>query len=395
MNRPGLVTTTYISGQGRGAPTISAVFRFLSYTPDPNTPPGSRVESTLDPELLVGLDAYTINGASLNSSTLAGGNARDFDTFVLNVQKIRVAAPGSVPPFFEWTNPTNPNIPILSEEFDLRMKTMNGRQTSVPIFLDDAMLNHDGQNVQFDRNLFEFANFDTTENRILSFFSDYVSFDLSNMSVGSRPNLISPEGAGATADMVYFSGDSIALSAVVSGVRVFEVLTPLGHIAGKWNPPVNSGPVQTPFGTYTLLEVDPRVLPVPNAARLVSLIGIWRPYNLMFVDLGDFEMFTVPNSEDRDDQDMVMIQRNGAGNIVNMYFGFVNLSSGQFSAFPIDQVDTGEVGNELVGVVNGLKNSAGGNAGSTADVRSGTFSFTTNPLPGGFPATGRFVVMRK
>jgi hypothetical protein len=298
-------------------------------------------------------------------------------------------------PFVEFGNPTFPNAPILTEEFDLQLKTMSGRHSSVPIFLDDAMLNHDGTDLMFDRGLFELVNYDITENKILSFFSDYVSFDLTAMAAGSRPNLISVEGAGATADTVYFSGDSIAMSAVVGGVRVFEVLTPLGNIAGKWNPPVNTGPITTPFGTYTLLEVDPRVLPIPNAARLVAMIGIWRPYDLMFLDLGAFEMFAIPNSEDRDDQDIVMVQRNGAGQIVNMFFGFANLSTGQFSVFPIDQVDDGAVGNELVGTVSGLLNASGGSTSNPPDVRNGTFTFATSPLPAGFPTTGPFVVMRK
>lgn len=397
MNRPGVITTTFITGQGRAAATISAVFRFITFTPNPNTPSGERVESTLSPELVVGLDAYTHNGASLNSPTLPGTSARSFDTFTLNVQKMRLAAPGSVPPYFDLFNPTNVNAPILNESFAMRLKTMNGRHSGVPIFLEDAMLNHDGVNVQFDRTLFQLANYDVTEQRIIAFFSDYVSFDLSNMATGDRPILLSPEGAGAPADTVYFSGDSIALSADVGGDRVFEILTPQSYVSGVWSPPANSGPVNTSYGTYTLLEVDPQVLPVPNAARLVSLIGIWRPYDLMFQDLGDFEMFTIPNSEDRDDQDVVMIQRNGFGQIVNMYFGVAFLNSGSlsFSVFPINQVDSGSVGNELEGVISGLQNSSGSPTSTPSSVRSGTFTFTTAPLPGGFPATGRFVVMRK
>ncbi len=213
------------------------------------------------------------------------------------------------------------------------------------------------------------------------------------MAAGSRPNLISPEGAGASAGAAYFTGDSIALGATVGSDNVFEVLTPLGHIAGLWRNPTTITPE---FGTYTLLELDPRILP-PDLRRITSLQGIWRTYTDMFLNLGAFEMITLPSSGDTDEQDMVMVQRNGAGAIVNMYFGYVNFTSGNFSAFPIDQVDDGDAGNELVGTVNGFIGSSGASVSATAPtrIRGGNFAFTSAPLPTGFPTSGTFVVFRR
>lgn len=392
MNRPGIIHTTYITGQGREVGSQSAVFRYLTYTP--TTYGANIVETTLNPEVRIALDGYTMNTISLtNASTLPGDDSRSFDTFTLTVQKILQDTGDPLNPFIEFGNPGDPNAPILEQGFPMNLRTFDGRQSSVQIFLDDAMLSHDGLTLNFDQGLFELVNFDPVDNQINGFLSDYLNFDLTAMGAGARPNLISDEAAGATADAVCFSGDAIALSTTVGADKVFEILTPLGHIAGTWRNPTSL----TDFGTYTLLEVDPRVLGVPNAARLTALQGIWRPYTDMFVNLGSFEMITLPNSQDSDDQDMVMVQRNGAGAIVNMYFGYVNLSSGDFSAFPIDQVDDGDASNELVGTVGTFIGANGGSVSSAVPsrIRGGSFTFTSSPLPSGFPTTGNFVVFRR
>lgn len=393
MNRPGIIHTTYISGQGRAVGSQSAVFRYLTYTP--TTYDQTVVETTLSPELRVALDGYTLNTISLtNASTLAGQDSRFFDTFTLTIQKILQETGDPLNPFVEFGNPTDPNAPILEQAFPVALRTFDGRQSTVQVYLDDAMVSHDGVSLNFDQGLFELINFDPTDNRMNGFLSDYLRFDLSAMGAGARPNLISPEGAGATAEAAFFSGDAISLSATVGADNVYEVLTPLGHIAGTWRNPTS----QTPeFGTYTLLEADPRILPIPNAARITALQGIWRNYTDMFLNLGSFQMIALPNREDSDDQDIVILQRNGGGQIVNMYFGFVNYSSGTFSAFPIDQVDDGDASNELVGVVSGFINASGAtvSASTPTRIRGGDFTFASSPLPSGFPASGQFVVFRR
>lgn len=391
MSTPGVIYTTYLSGQGRAPGSQSAQLKRLTYTPLDFAHP---VETVLNPAVLVQLDGYTHNTITLdNAQTLSGQDSRQYDTFTLSIQKILEDTGDPLNPYVEFGNPNDPNAPILEAPFPLKLRTFNGRQSIVQIFVDDAMVHHDGVNLTFDQALFELANFDPTEGKIKGFLSDYLRFDLTSMPAGQRPNLISPEGMGAAAEAVYFSGDSIALGATVGGEKVFEVLTPLGHIAGKWRLPT---PLTPDFGTYTLLEVDPRILPVPNAQRLVALQGVWRNYSDMILNLGTVEMFALPNSDDGDDQDAVMIQRNASGNISAMYFGFVNYTSGQFSLFPIDQVDDGAAGNELVGTVSGLLNATGASvsAATPEKIRSGTFTFTGG-APAGFPSTGRFLVFRK
>lgn len=391
MSSPGVIYTTYLSGQGRAPGSQSAQLKRLTYTPlDFDNP----VETVLNPAVLVQLDGYTHNTITLaNAQTLPGNDSRLYDTFTLSIQKILQDTGDPSNPYVEFGNPNDPNAPILEEPFPLHLRSFNGRQSIVQIFLDDAMVHHDGVSLSFDQALFELANIDPTDGVIKGFLSDYLRFDLTSMPAGQRPNLISPEGMGATADAVYFSGDSIAMSADVGGDRVFEVLTPLGHIAGQWRLPT---PLTPDFGTYTLLEVDPRILPVPNAQRIVSLQGIWRNYSDMILDLGTVEMFALPNSDDSDDQDAVMIQRDGSGAISAMYFGFVNYGTGQFSMFPIDQVDDGAAGNELTGTVSGFLDAGGGSvAGANpTKIRSGTFTFSGG-APAGFPASGRFLVFRK
>lgn len=391
MSNPAVIYTTFLSGQGRAPGSQSAQFKRMTYTPlDFDNP----VETVLNPAILVLLDGYTHNTITIgNAPTLAGQDSRLFDTFTLRIQKILEDTGDPLNPYVEFSNPNDPNAPILDEPFPLRLRTFSGRQSIVQIFIDDAMVHHDGVDLNFDQALFELANIDPDAGEIRGFISDYLRFDLTSMGAGQRPNLISPEGMGASADAVYFSGDAIALSAVVGGERVFEVLTPLGHIAGQWRLPT---PLTPEFGTYTLLEADPRILPVPNAQRLVALQGIWRNYNDMILDLGTVEMFALPNSDDSDDQDAVMIQRDGAGNISAMYFGFVNYSTGDFSMFPIDQVDDGAAGNELVGTVSSFLDASGNsvNAAESTKIRSGTFAFSAG-APAGFPASGRFLVFRK
>lgn len=391
MNRPGIIHTTYISGQGRAIGSQSAVFRYLTYTP--GTFDGTIVETTLSPEVRVALDGYTLNTISLtNASTLAGTDSRFFDTFTLTIQKILQDVGGGS--FVEFSNPTDPNAPILEQSFPLALRTFDGRQSTVQVYIDDAMVSHDGVSLNFDQALFELVNFDPTDNRFNGFLSDYLRFDLSAMGTSARPNLISAQGAGATAEAAFFSGDAISLSATVGPDKVYEVLTPLGHIAGTWRNPTS----QTPeFGTYTLLEADPRILPIPNAARITALQGIWRNYTEMFLNLGSFQMIALPNTEDSGNQDIVILQRNGGGQIVNMYFGFVNYTSGTFSAFPIDQVDDGDASNELVGVVDGFINASGAtvSSGTPSRIRGGNFTFASSPLPSGFPASGQFVVFRR
>lgn len=385
FNQPGRVEATYNSGQGRAVDSPTAVLRRL-YIEDEI----GLVETLLQSEVKIQLDGYTSQSMEVNPP-MTGFSvpiaSRKFGIFPLEVQAIEVEQfDGS---FVRYQN-TN-GSPLLSELFPTRITAMPGRITSLQIFLDDATLNHDGSGVQFDRPRFEGINFDPTEGMIMGFLSDYVMFDITN--VANKPEM----STGGFANRVYFSGDSIALSLdPAQGGSPFEVLTPLlDPIEGLVTPP--NAQFSAP-GQYTLRQIDPRDL--SNIARITALQGIWRPYwdpnptQSLLLNVGAFEVITIPNSTDGAKQEIVMIERNGAGQIVNMHFGEVDFSAGTFAVWPIDQVDTGDGSNEVNGTVTDIVYRAGVPSPTYRDIREGRFAITSGSVPAGYSASGRFVVLR-
>ncbi|MBC8064790.1 MAG: hypothetical protein H7Y17_08170, partial [Chlorobia bacterium] len=268
------------------------------------------------------------------------------------------------------------------------------------------------------------------------FLSDYVMFDISGTPGGDRPLL----SGGGQAGKVYFSGDFVALSSGGSS-GTFEVLTTLGFVNGTFAPVVNlpsPGGTKPPFGTYSLLQADPRDddpsdndFPGLTVAQITALEGTY--YNLADVvgGLETFEMITFPRSQEREVldfnnnpilrelsiQDVVLIKRSG-NTITRMYFGEIDFgdTSGDpatIKAYPIGQVDDGDAMNEIEGTVSGFKD-VNGNAislnSSDEAVRAlaiqkiGSGSFTLQagtdliyggPLPADFPSSGRFLVFRR
>ena len=177
-----------------------------------------------------------------------------------------------------------------------------------------------------------------------------------------------------------------------------EVLTPIAPpIEGLFLPPVilpgGNGP-----GTYTLRQIDPRDL--SNIARITALTGTWKNYiesdpaRSPFLNVGQFECFTFPQSLNQDRHDMVVFARDGSGNITTMYFGEMDFGSNSFAIWPIDQVDDGDASNEVNGTISGLLDVNGSPTINHRHVRSGTFAMTSGTIPSAFQSTGRFIVYR-
>lgn len=383
---PGLINVAYITGQGRapGSPTavIRRVFFSDDLNDDPNDNPDFNVETKLNPERQIGLDAYSLQTIEVNAPIPADRESRAFATFTLEVSKLRVE--DSNGGYREY--PGQNGQPLLSEAFDLKMRAFRGRHTMLPVFLDDAMLNVDPitDTVVFDRAQFEAINYDPTLNKMVAFISDYVAFDISSLNPVDRPDMSS----GSPAERVYFSGDSSAISSAGSS-GPFEVLTPTGFIEGTFSgptPPVN-------LGTYTLVQLDPRDL--SGIAKITSLLGIYREYTSVIGSLGDFEVITFPTSDDDNLQDMVIIQRSGT-TIVNLYFGVVDFQAGTFSAWPIRNLDDASISNEITGSVGVFVDKNGASVGTDwPKIRAGQYVFAPGPdLPPSFPTSGRFIVFR-
>ena len=385
---PGLINVSYITGQGRGrAPdSPSAIIRRIFFidqlNDDPGDDPANNAETVLNPERAIGLDQYSIQTIGVDVPIPSGIENRMFDTFYLQVQRVRVENAGGG--YDEYDMNGNPAV---DESFALSLTTFRGRQTTLPVFIDDAMLNAPGGNITFDRALFEQVNYDPDELKIIAFIGDYLSFDISLMASPDKPIMSS----GAPAARVYFSGDGQALSEAASG-GAFEVLIPTGYLEGTFNDP--APPTNT--GTYTLVQIDPRDL--NGIAKITSLLGSWRTYNQVIGSLGTFEVFALPSSRDDAVQDIVILERNGAGKITNMFFGLVDYSAGILNAWPIRNIDDGVIDNEITGSVSNLVDKNGAGVGTDYNkIREGRFTFDTpDPdLPGTFPLEGRFIVFRR
>lgn len=396
----GRIEVTYNTGQGRAPGSLTAVINRLSLVDDlfPIGDSRNNVDTLLNPERHLGLDAYTSQsisvGVPISLSAFSGPvNGRLFDSFTLDIAWfLEEQFNGSLSVVNGSGGPA-----FLQEVFDANLLALAGRTTSLQIFIDDAMITAPGSGISFDRDLFEAVNLvdDGNGNMVLlGHLADYVVFDITN--VAGKPTMSN----SVPATRVWFSGDAIALSGAVGpGAEYMEVLSPLPPpIEGIFNPPVplpgGIGP-----GTYTLVQGDP--VDISGLAKITALRGTWRNYSdtntaqSAFLNLGTYECFTFPQSLDQDKHDMVVVARNGAGTITNLYFGQMNFGNNSFSIWPINQVDDGDASNELEGSISGLLDRNGSTAATNRHVRSGTFTITTPvPLPSGFAQTGRFIVYR-
>jgi hypothetical protein len=393
------------------------------------------VETILAPERTLLLNGYTHQIINLAVPTL---NSRFFQNYLLEVKQIRVDNGSPFPDVF----PAGGSEPLVSMEFPASIRALPGRVTSVAVRLDDTMFDVNAADPDdiFQEDIFRAANL--VENPVQGvdtlngFLGDYVMFNLSGMATADRPLLSDGNPAGK----VYFSGDFIALSTGgTSGT--FEVLTTLGFVNGSFGPVINlpgPGGNKPPFGTYTLLQADPRDddpsdddFPGPSVAQITALEGTY--YNLADVvgNLSSFEMISFPRSQEREvldgegnpilrelsQQDVILIRRNG-NTITNMYFGEIDFGStlgdpAVIRAYPIGQVDDGTANNEIEGTVSGFKDINGNpisiniaddaqRALAIQKISSGSFTLQAGtdlvfggPLPSDFPTAGRFLVFRR
>jgi hypothetical protein len=379
--KPGVIDVTFLTGQGRAPGSPTAVINRVFFQDQYNTNPFDQefnVETRLQEARYLGLDQYTVQTIPVDVPFPWNVTSRLFQTYTLEVAKLRVENGSGG--FDEYTG-TGGN-PLVYEQFPCYVRAFRGRHSTLPVFLDDAMLYFDGFGVQFDRNLFEIINFDPNDNRINGFISDYVEFDISAMAPADRPQL----SGGADAEKAFFSGDGQAIGAA----GAFEVLIPSGFIEGTYT---LTDPI-TNVASYTLVQLDPRDL--TNTAKITSLLGIWRPYTKVLSNVSSFEFIMFPNTRDDNFQDLVIIQRNGGGQITTMYYGLADYSVGTFQAWPIRNIDDGSVANEITGTLSSYLAGGGNPTNDYTQIRYGQFAFDASPdLPASFPTTGRFLVFRR
>lgn len=381
----GTVQFTYITGQGRATGDLTAVVRNLEIEDSVG------LERTiLETPHHLPLNQYVLDSVRLNIP-FTGQSARLFESFPLLFSGFEVESSSGTA---EAVTPPAP------ESFVARIRVLPGRDTCVPIFVDDSMFSLDGttNTVAFDRAQFELRNgIESATDPILTYFSDYVSWDISGLPASARPQLSS----GEVATRVYLSGDNYAVSA--NGV--FEVLTldSTAPLVGSYGDEGTIGGRTTP-GTYTLRQVDPTDL--FGIAQITAAVGVWRDSTRALTGFGTFDFMLFPTSRYEapnsvngnglrpdEDQELMIVQRNGA-TITNIYFGYADLATGEFSAYPIKNLVNAGIDDEISGTLSGFKSKSGSSTTSFDLVRTGTFQITTGTAPSGFPNSGTFFVYR-
>jgi len=286
-------------------------------------------------------------------------------------------------------NPTILNAPGDSSNFPARIRAFPGRDTTVPIFLDDAMFTVNGGSVSFDETRFADLNLSGSPQAIQSFLGDYVGFDISGIPVADRPQLLSGDFAGR----FFISGDNYAMGqAGESGS--FEVLTEESQrFAGTFGGEHTIG-AYTP-GTYTLYQSDPS--DINGLAKIVSIAGSWKSSPRVISTPGAFEIISFPTRKDDEHQEMIAAQFDGSGKVTSLYFGFLNYDNGKFELHPVKTLtDPTDFTGTLTGTISDFSNANGSITSAPNAIRYGHYSFDSSAsLPSGFQSTGTFVVFRQ
>ena len=329
------------------------------------------------------LNGYKIHSSFFSYSIQAGQNFKTFAEYPMEISGMK-----------EQTGPNPEDITdlfttpeFINPPFALNMVLRRGRQHTMQINLDESIVFYDlftSPKFNFERAGFEDENYDPIDNAINTFLSDYIAFDISNMSPADRPNM----QTGAEADKLLFSGDAIAMSAGFDTDGSFEVLNPVFLDQGRFTAP-DPGPPPFP-GTYSVFEDDPRDLE-PPISQLVALQGIWKDYSEVLTNVGTEALIAFPNSrQDTESMTIVYFKRDGAGNIVELWQGVIRFSGVLTNTITISAVDdlpSGILTDPAIGTLSNLVFLNG-------EVVRGDFTFVGGTVPGTFPfsLSGEFAV---
>ncbi|MEA2552932.1 MAG: hypothetical protein QOJ65_1108, partial [Fimbriimonadaceae bacterium] len=211
----GRVNVAYLPLQGRALENFTVLIRNIQL--------GFNSETFVEP--LATPISFVLNGNEVQqrSASVHVDNrlSQFFNIFYLNIDTlVDDPSPGG-PPDDDKFSVGTPNSPFVQElPFDATIRVFPSRETTVPIFLNDSMIDvsrdADGnpQGATFLSDIFRAKN-----EPIQGFISDFLGFDTSLMGA-KRPVMSNSQFA----DRVYFSGDRFGLSA--KGPKgYFEMLT--------------------------------------------------------------------------------------------------------------------------------------------------------------------------
>ncbi len=378
------VQVLYLSGQGRRAPgsqiaelgPIQVQNGPADFAPTEQQGSGSAVR--------IQLDGYTLNQFVFSVTVSPDQPFKEYTEFPLSIAKIDEDTGSGFTTVY--SGPTFTESPPFSAD----VRVFPGRQTTLQVNLNDAMLRFDpSDGLVFDRFQFESENYAPFNDKVNGFLSDLVAFDITGLSNASRPLMEN----GSRAEQIFFSGDLIALSAGFETEGSFELLDPIVIVeTGIIKPPTNLGGTPAP-GTYLAKELDPRNSDPNVDVRISALQGFYRPYTEVLGNLSDFGAVAFPNSRSElgigDLFDVVFFNRNAAGQITALWQGIVSFDTdtqGVIELWPISNIKDGVAdplgsGTITYTKVNGV-------------VKQGTFSITTSTEAFPFPRSGGFVVFR-
>jgi hypothetical protein len=380
---PGLVNFIYLTGQGRAADPLTGIISQIQLTDNFGT-----VETQLEDPMSLPLNRFTSQLRALN---VPASNSRLFKVFRLNVTRLENAA-GTVP---------GPS-PLVDQGFPANIRVFPGRQTTVPVFLNDGMfrISSTTNEALFDREQFKRINY-SEANRIEAFLGDYVRLNIASPSfVGAKPKILA---TGADAGYVYFSGDRVALSESGTSGR-FEVLTDNFDNAreeGFFGPNVTlpGGEGGSSLGSYALEGPDPSDLSA--AAKITSLQGIYREFDEVLLGLSNSVAVSFPNvNDDEEKQQFVLasLERftaDGKSRVraKSLYVGLANFKTNKFTAYPISTYAVpGSVEGEVTGTLSGYRRRS---VNGRSVVLTGNYAVQTGTLAGGIPRSGTFTVFRR
>lgn len=359
--RGALMQTTFLSGQDRVLPrgiasSQIAVIRDIQY----RNFDGSQIpdeDNNLGDEVRVQLDGYTINAKAFGVQMPIGQSSLQFTEFPLTVNRFLELNSEGQPVEIGGSSFTAPT------PFDCDVRLFPGRISNLTVYLDDSMLswNSATNEAAFNPDIFVAKNYNPIYSRMVSQFSDYVAFDISE--VANKPQL---SISGDDADRVYFSGDGYAMSRGLGQTSEFELLDPINVQNGR----VSTGPIIGPNG-LTIQAANVFILndTSPDTSRRTAVVGTWRNFNdqnlISSASANVAVAFPTSRESDPDKttprQQFVMYRTEG-GQVVDLWYGsiFYTLTdgtptSGTFKLYPVETIDDAVPANEVNGTISNLQ----------------------------------------
>jgi len=386
----GRLNIAYLPLQGRALESFVVVI--------PNVQLGFGADTFVEP-LSSSID-FVLNGNEVQQRgvtvPITDGLSRPFNTFYLNLTTL-LHYPDPLTPPDTYGTADDPFVTALP--FSAQVRVFPSRETTVPIFLNDSMVQLPDSTVIPPIPVAFLSDVFTGRNGtpIQGYISDFIRFDVSQMGA-DRPTMSN----GNPANNVYFSGDKFALSDIGS-TGYFEMLTddPAHPDPGTYTDPVTVNTSSSP-GIYKTIAPDPTDPTGTNT--ITKIFGIFRnavdPVSATksaIINTGDFEVILMPKTPDDDDQQILLVALNGT-HATNLYWGDAHLSSGTFSAFPLISLTSGSTAGQIQGTLNGFLDVSAAPVTISAPsdsrrVRYGRYNISSL-LPTGFRRSGRFIVFR-